>query len=76
MPIKPTERMRKTRTRYYRALHDQAPDHYASAARAADAIGHNWDLPLAARADVEWHIVSAVCAALDVVPAPEQTEPA
>lgn len=71
MAIKPTEKMRETRKRYYRALHDQSPEHYAAAARAADAIGHNWDLSLGARADIEWHIVSIVCSALGVVPASE-----
>lgn len=73
---RPTERMKKRRTALYRALREQDPYRYAAAAQAADAIGHNWDLPLAARADVEWHIVSAICDALEIVPAPEQTEPA
>lgn len=66
-----TERMRETRTRYYRALREADPYRYAACAQAADAIGHNWDLSLAARADVEWHLVSAVCDALDLIPKPK-----
>lgn len=76
MSAHPTERMKANRKRYYRALHDQSPEHYSAAARAADAVGHSWDLPLAARAEIEWHIISIVCDALGVVPAPEQHEPA
>ena len=72
MPIKPTEAMKERRTRVYRALREADPYRYASCAQAADAIGHNWDLSLAARADVEWHLVSAVSDALGLIPKPKQ----
>ena len=74
MPITVTPKMRERRTRLYRALHDADPYRYVNAAQAADAIGHNWDLSLAARADIEWHIVSAICDALEIVPAPALTD--
>ena len=69
-----TEKMRKRRAALYRALREQDHYRYAAAAQAADAIGHNWNLSLAVRADIEWHIVSAICDALEIVPAPALTD--
>lgn len=66
-----SEKMKKRRTDLYRALRNKDPYRYAAAAQAADAIGHNWDLSLACRADIEWHLVSAICDALEIFPTEE-----